>query len=283
MSRCFQFNQLAAAIAAALAMLALAAPARAGVAIYRLGDQDFANGAGPILVDQARTAGAGEPSPFDGAVFGDDRNGKFGKVNFSYSFPAVASANDSTLTLGLIGLDSPPGKLATVKLFLNGIEQPNAPFAGVSSPSFPASASVLSVPVPAELLADGQLQVTIRAFRHSTGFSGNAIEADFSTLAITSPDAHPGGTGGGGNLPGGNGSGGNGGNGGSGNGGSGNGGNGQGSGGNGGNGGNSQGGNGGGRPPIAVPLPPAAWCGLAGLLIAVTAVHRNGRRHVRAD
>jgi hypothetical protein len=253
------------------ALAASFTPAKAGMTVYRLGDQDFASGAGPILVDQAKAAGAGEPKPFDGTVYGDDRNGLFGKIRFSYSFAPIASAADSMLTLGLIGLDSPPGKSATVKLYLNGVEQPNAALAGVSSPSFPASASVVTIPVPSSLLTNGKLDVEIKAFRHSPGFSGNAIEADFSTLSIGTPDVNPGGGGqnpggggnpGGGTDPGGNGGGGN-------NGGGNNGGN------NNGGGGNNGGGNGGGSGPVTVPLPSASYAGLLGLALCVIAMRRR--------
>jgi hypothetical protein len=254
---------------AALLLLQFVPSANGGVTVYQLGDQDFSSGAGPITVDQIKAASVGEPSPFDGTIYGDDRNNRFGKIRFSYSFAPAPGAADATLTLGLIGLDSPPGSPSTVKLFLNGVEQSNAAFAGTSSPHFRSSESVVSVPVSSVLLGSGTLDVTVKAFRRSPGFSGNAIEADFSTLSIGVPDITPGGSGNGGNGSG-NGSGngpGNGGNG------QGSGGNGQGSGGNGGgnggaNGGQNGGGNaGGGGGPVAVPGPPAAYAGLIGLLL----------------
>ena len=112
----------------------------------------------------------------------------------------------------------------------------------MSSPLFRSSASVVSVPVPASLLSDGRLEVTVKTYRASPGFAGNAIEADFSTLAVVYPDAGPGG-----NDPG-----------------------------NGSNGGGNNGG-GVGRPPM-VPLPPGVFMGAAGMLIAEIA----RRRAIRA-
>ncbi|HEX8914451.1 MAG TPA: MYXO-CTERM sorting domain-containing protein [Humisphaera sp.] len=260
--KCRSRLALGGAALAAAAVAAAAPPARAGVVTYRLGEQDFADGQGPVLVEQARAAGANEVAPFDGTVFGDDRTRKFGRLSFRYAVAPPTAAGDGSLTLGLVGLDSPPGDGPTVRVFFDGVEQPNAAFAGVSAGAFRSSASVVTVPVPAGFLADGELTVTVKAFRRSPGYPGNAIEADFSTLAVPMTPATPGGggsnPGGGGTDPGGGGTD------------------------PGGNGGNNGGGgtnNGGGDtdpPPHSVPLPPAAWAGLAGLGLAVAA-----RRKVR--
>ncbi|MDB5295934.1 MAG: hypothetical protein JWO31_1917 [Phycisphaerales bacterium] len=265
----------AAVLAGAVATLAAAAPARAGVATYRLGEQDFAHLAGPVLVSQAKAAGANEAYPFDGTVFGDDRTKSFGTVSFAYALAAPPAAAPGTLTLGLIGLDATPGSPATVRLFLDGIEQPNDAFAGVSSPLYRSSASVVTVPVPADLLADGRLEVTVKAVRHGPAFPGNAIEADFSTLTVATVGRPGGGTTGGsiggiggigdpvdgtpdpdgnglppgsGGTPGGNPPGGN---------------------------GNSGGGGGGTSPVPSVPLPPAVLSGGVGLLLAAVLRRRR--------
>ncbi|QOV89096.1 hypothetical protein [Humisphaera borealis] len=249
-------------IAGCLATAMLAAPAWAGIVTYRQGEQDFASGAGPILVTDAVLAGANEAAPFDGSVFGDDRRSAFGRIRFTYQLPKETTG-DGSLTLGLIGLDSPPDSKPTVKLFLDGIEQPNAPFAGVSSPLFRSSASVVSVPVPAALLEDGEVEILVKAFRRGPGYPGNAISIDFSTLTVMNVNTIPGdGTNGGGtDQPGG------GGNGGGGNGGGDNGG----TPGGGGGGGNNGGGGGVVHPPTAIPLPPAVWAGGVGLLMAAFA------------
>jgi len=185
--------RLRSAIAACASLVGLLAAnsAIAGLTTYRLGEQDFASGAGPILVSDAKAAGANESYPFDGTVFGDDRTPTFGRIRFRYDVAATAPVVDVTLTIGLVGLDSPPGSKPTVKLLLDGQKQPNAAFAGVSSPSQRSSASVVSVPVPADLLADGILDVAIKSFRHGPGYPGNAIEADFSTLTIIDLSSPP--------------------------------------------------------------------------------------------
>ena len=257
--------------AALLAFLAVGlASSQAGVAVYQLGEQDFAAGSGPIPVTATHAAGANEAYPFNGTVFGDDRIPRFGRIEFTYQFAAPTSPGDGLLTLGLIGLDAVPGSPATVRLSLNGVEQPTEPFVGVSSPLYRSSESVVTVPVAANLLSGGKLNVTIQAVRASTGFAGNAIEADFSTLAIpvvgsTGPKPPPGdGTGGpgDGNNPGGPDNGGPG--------------TGNGSGSGNGNGNGSNGSNGGGhtdRPP-AVPIPPALFLALPAFAIAIRAARR---------
>lgn len=281
--------------AAACVALSAVPAARAGVVVRQMGEQDFAAGVGPITVDMARAAGANEAAPFDGSVFGDDRNPVYGKLKFSYEYAPAAVTADGTLTLGLIGLDSPPGARPTVRLYLDGVEQPNAAFAGASSATYAASASVVSVPVPAAMLADGRLDVVVRAYRHLPGFRGNAIEADFSTLAMDDPTVatgggrpgtgqpgDPGQTPGDGGIPGNGGSPGNGGT-------PGDGGSDPGDPDNGG--GHQPGGNGGGTdpgspgdpdgghngPPPAVPLPPAVFVGGAGLLLARLSKRLVGR------
>jgi hypothetical protein len=251
-----------AAAPAMLAVLAAVSVARGGVVVHQLGQQDFAPGAGPLAVSQLQSAGAAEAYPFDGTIFGDDRRPSgFGEITFAYSFAPPATPLDGTLTLGLMGLDSAPGRRPTVRLFLDDVEQPNAPFAGMSSALFRSSASVVNVPVPATLLADGQLTVTVRAFRSSPGFAGNAIEADFATLAVADGKAPSGGGGpddGGAGKPG------------------------DGDGTSGGE-GNSPGGGGGGNgaghpgPPLAVPLPPAVLTGMVGLAVARLARRRLKR------
>ena len=284
-------NRLACVAVAAGATLLAGPSALGGLVTHRLGEQDFAHGAGPVLVDDARSAGGNEAFPFDGTVFGDDRARKFGTVRFAYAFKPSAVPADGTLVLGLIGLDSAPGSPATVRLYLDGIEQPNDAFAGASSPLFRSSASVVSVPVDGDLLSDGALEVTVKAFRRSPGYPGNAIEADFSTLSLFDLSTPPGnGTGsgnGGGGTPGGGGVPGDGGAGG---------GTTDPDGGNNGNPNPGQGGNpgpvpghgvgdggsgGGGSanpPPHAVPLPPAALAGALGLAFAAAAGRRQKPR-----
>lgn len=271
-------------VVAAVAATGVAAgsPAAGGLVTYRQGEQDFAHGTGPVLVKAAKAAGGNEAFPFDGTVFGDDRSRKFGTVGFTYTFAPPATSHAGTLTLGLLGLDAPPGSPATVRLFLDGIEQPNDAFVGASSAASRSSASVVSVPVSAALLADGELKVTVKASRRSPGYPGNAIEADFSELSFLGVDGTPGGNPGSGGNPGGGGGPGEGGDPDDGNGpGGDNGGPGGGNGAPGSGGGNEPGphpfpnpdnggpGSGGGQsPPNAVPLPPAVLAGGLGLAVA---------------
>lgn len=183
------------AVVAVGLLLSLAPAARGGLVTFRNGEQDYAHGAGPILVSSAQIAGSNEAFPFDGTVFGDDRRAAFGRIRFTFHLPSPTTGSGS-LSLGLIGLDSPPGTKPTVKLFLDGVQQPNDVFAGVSSPDVRSSASVVTVPVDAEVLADGQVEVLIKAFRRGPGYPGNAISADFAALTVNAVGLNnPGGNG----------------------------------------------------------------------------------------
>ena len=164
-------------------LLSVGPDAYGGVVTFRLGEQDFAHGAGPILVTSAESAGGNEAFPFNGTVFGDDRRAAFGRVRFTFHLPSPTTGVGS-LTLGLIGLDSPPGAKPTVKLLIDGVQQPNDVFAGASSPNVRSSASVVSVPVASEMLSDGEVEVLVKAFRRGPGYPGNAISADFAALTV---------------------------------------------------------------------------------------------------
>ena len=48
------------------------------------GQQDFADGTTQVYERQVRAAGKGEPFPFDGSVFGDDRTGSLGSVSYAF-------------------------------------------------------------------------------------------------------------------------------------------------------------------------------------------------------
>jgi hypothetical protein len=241
------FKQVLGAVSALVVMLVAGSAASAGIVVHRVGDQDFAVGAGPLPVALVKAAGADEAFPFNGTVFGDDRGPRdFGTVRFTYAFAPTTSPDDGILTLGLIGLDSMPHERATVKFWLDGVEQPNGPFTGMSSPLFRSSASVVSVPVPSSLLADGTLEVMVKTYRASPGFAGNAIEADFSTLAVVYPEPVAGSGNGAGDESNGGG-------------------------------GTSTGGTGRPGPPATVPLPPGLLMGLGGLLLAKIARHNSAR------
>jgi hypothetical protein len=189
----------------AMALLAPPGPARGGIAYfqYPLGQQDFAGDNSAVLDLQIRTAGSGEVYPFDGSVFGDDRTGKLGSLEYTHTFDAgtiLATSNgmrSATLTLGVIDIDSPPGWPPTLGVWFNGVRQPtDALFTGISAPGIPSSAEVITVPVPLNLLNRGSLGIRLAALEHAPGFRGNSIAVDFSTLNIEAetPDS-PGGDG----------------------------------------------------------------------------------------
>jgi hypothetical protein len=176
-------------LGAALCGLMLGAPrtARAGFVVSQIGDQDFEDGQNPVPVWETRLVGQGEPPPFDGSVFGDDRKPRrFGAFEYAHHFDLVGeSAVGAKLTVGLIDHDSPQGdRRGTVALFLDGLPQPTEMFNGISSRSANGSANVVTVPVPPETLDDGELVVRFETTRPARRFSGNSIQIDFSRLRI---------------------------------------------------------------------------------------------------
>src|SRR4051794_28143228 len=177
----------------AIAVLARPGPARAGLSSfqYTLGQQDFAGDNTAIFDLQIRTAGAGEPYPFDGTVFGDDRTGKLGSLEYTQTFDVgtlramPGGVRSASLTLGVIDIDSPPGWKPTLGVWFNGVRQPtDALFTGISAPGIPSSAEVVTVPVSLDLLGRGSLGIRLAALEHAPGFRGNSIAVDFSTLTI---------------------------------------------------------------------------------------------------
>ena len=181
----------------ALGGAALFAPrtAHAGFVVSQMGDQDFQDGQNPVPVWQTRLMGEGEPAPFDGSVFGDDRTpGKLGSFEYVHHFDlAGQSAVGGKVTIGLIDHDSPQGdRRRTVALFLDQLPQPTDAFDGISSRSTRGSAHVVTVPVPPELLDDGELVVRFETIRPARKFSGNSIQIDFSRLRVhDGPDDGP--------------------------------------------------------------------------------------------
>jgi hypothetical protein len=187
---------------AVMAAVMLVRPGTAGAALstfqYQLGQQDFAGDNTPVFDSQIRAAGAGEAYPFNGTVFGDDRTGKLGSLEYTHTFDAAIILRQSdgmrsaSLTLGVIDIDSPPGSKPTLGVWFNDIRQPvDALFTGISAPGIPSSAEVVTVPVPLHLLGDGSLNVRLTALRAAPGFRGNSIAVDFSRLTIEAdlPDA----------------------------------------------------------------------------------------------
>lgn len=173
-------------IAAGLASTLECGWAQAGLAVFELGDQDFADRQGPVLVHDLTQLGMNEPFPFNGTIFGSDFGGRLGAFAYSHTFSLGGQQPlSASLTLGLLDHDSFPGdRFGTIALSLNGMAQPVDAFLGASNPAFPSSASVVTINVPIELLKAGRLDVSVAATRAAAGMSGNAIEADFSRLSI---------------------------------------------------------------------------------------------------
>jgi hypothetical protein len=184
----------------AVAILAGPGAARAGLVSfqYPLGQQDFAGDNTPVFDWQIRTAGTGEDFPFDGTVFGDDRSGKLGSLQYTQSFDVgtlramPGGMRSASLTLGVIDIDSPPGWRPTLGVWFNGVRQPTDPlFTGISAPGIPSSAEVVTVPVSLNLLDRGSLGIRLAALEHAPGFRGNSIAVDFSTLTIDTETPGP--------------------------------------------------------------------------------------------
>lgn len=178
--------KLSASFAFCIASAASAPAVHGGLAVFKLGEQDFADKQGPVLVHDLTQLGMNEPYPFDGTIFGSDFGGKLGAFSYSHAFSLNGEKPLwATLTLGLLDHDSYPGdSQGTISLLLNGTAQPTGAFLGISNPSFASSASVVTVNVPVELLNSGRLDVNVNAIRPAPHMTGNAIEADFSTLTI---------------------------------------------------------------------------------------------------
>ena len=178
------------ALLAAAACVATSGVAGAGTVQFQLGEQDFADGRAPVLSSEIRAAGAGEPFPFDGSIFGNDVRPALGSFTFAHAFDLRGAAPlAAVLTIGLIdaaalAVAAGATPIDTVALWFDGVAQPAGPFAGVSAMGTPSSAEVVDVRVPIELLADGSLTVTVSAIRPGAGNVGNAIEADFARLTI---------------------------------------------------------------------------------------------------
>ena len=157
-----------------------------GSVIDLLGEQDFADGQTPILTSAINNAGVGEPFPFDGTLFGSDIiDDSLGSFSYTHTFNLGGdSATAAELTIGLIDHDSFSANFPvnTIDVFFDGVQQPDAQFVGISMR--PSSASVITMPVPLGLIADGELLVQFVATNPGISFDGNSLGADFSKLEV---------------------------------------------------------------------------------------------------
>jgi len=170
--------------------------AHGSLAVWQIGDQDFHDRQSPVPIWQIRLLGAGEPPPFDGTIYGDDRvPGEMGAFEYVHRFDLWGQdVRDAALKIGLIDHDSQRGdRRGTVALFFDGVAQPTGAFRGISGRSTNGSAHVVSVPVPVDLLSDGELLVRFEAIHPARHFDGNSLQVDFSRLKIElSSDGPPG-------------------------------------------------------------------------------------------
>ena len=119
--------------------------AKAGITSM-LGDQDFADGYSPIYASELAPAGAGEPFPFDGTIFGNDPGGTFGDFSYTRTFSLGGqSAFSASITIGLIDHDSISVDQDTIDIFFDGIQQDDSMWLGISQK--PSSVSVRSMAI----------------------------------------------------------------------------------------------------------------------------------------
>ncbi|GJM26539.1 MAG: hypothetical protein DHS20C16_29540 [Phycisphaerae bacterium] len=158
----------------------------AGSTVSLLGFQDFSDGQTPIFASEMGLAGAGEPFPFDGTLFGNDNiDDSLGSFSYTHTFDLSGEAPTSAeLTIGLIDHDSFDANFPadTIDFFFDGVQQPDAIFKGISLR--PSSVSVVSVPVPLNFILDGELVVHFAATKPGISNDGNGIAPDFSELEI---------------------------------------------------------------------------------------------------
>lgn len=176
----------------AIALAILIAPHIAvGAAIdHQLGEQDFADGFTPIDPALVAAAGAGEPFPFDGTIFGVDGltlPGFLGAFQYTHNFTLGAlTPVTANLTIGLIDHDSSTVADDSIDLFFDGVQQDDSAFLGVSVSE--RSVSVVTVPVPVAFLLDGSLIVAVVATGPGTTGNpqiiSNSLATDFSLLSI---------------------------------------------------------------------------------------------------
>jgi len=177
------------------------APAGAGTITDTLGEQDYIDGASPILSADFYSAGFGEVAPFDGSFFGSDVSDTLGAISFTHNFSlAGTTPSNASITFGLFDHDSYEINQDTIDIFFDGVIQDDSVWLGISA--IPSGISVRSMNVDTGLLLDGALTVSIVATKRGqvTGgiddsfWKGNGIGVDYSTLKIedqTGPSAIP--------------------------------------------------------------------------------------------
>ncbi len=167
-------------------VIATSPQAALGTTISLLGLQDFSDGHTPVFASEMNVAGADEPFPFDGTLFGSDNlDDSLGSFTYTHTFDLGGETpTDAELTIGLIDHDSFPTQFPydTINFFFDGVKQPDSLFKGISG--WPSSASVVTVPVATELIMDGELIVHFAAQQPGPSNDGNGIAADFSRLEI---------------------------------------------------------------------------------------------------
>ncbi len=175
---------LVGAIFATIIAIASSPQIAAGSSMSLLGNQDFNDGKSPVFASEMAAAGADEPFPFDGSLFGNDFvDDSLGSFVYTHTFDLGGETpNEAELTIGLIDHDSFAATFPvdTIDFYFDGVKQPDAIFKGISAR--PSSVSVVTVPVPVNFILDGELVVYFAATKPGSSYDGNGIAPDFSLL-----------------------------------------------------------------------------------------------------
>jgi hypothetical protein len=161
-----------------------------------LGEQDFADGDGPITGPAFSTAGAGEASPFN--AFNGSDSGSL-PANFdaswSYAFAPVAGATSASLTFGIHDKDEFVAGDQVANFDVDGVDLTaalNALFEAAVAPN--GTVSVITIDLTGLALAavsDGSATFSLRLQSGDlTAQSANGAGLDFATLRVVpSPGA----------------------------------------------------------------------------------------------
>ncbi|HET9832690.1 MAG TPA: PEP-CTERM sorting domain-containing protein [Vicinamibacterales bacterium] len=181
--------------------LALCASVASATTIM-LGDQDFANGS--FLAGTAAFDGpsAGEPAPFN-AFCGSDF-GPSCTSNFTFTFAAPASANNTTFTIGLFDSDSAAAGNQVALFTIGGVDFTTS-FNTLlnSNGGTQAEYNVYTLPIGSAINAailSGNVAVVLNfqgpglqgaQGSTNTGTDFNGVGLDFARLAFNEPTAVP--------------------------------------------------------------------------------------------
>lgn len=176
----------------ALALLSFAAQIASANVTVSLGEQDFADGATPTT-GAFLTAGAGEPTPFDGVVGGSDGTGPNFSASWTFSYAAQPSVLGASLTLGIYDHESSATGNQVASFTLNGIDLTGALNQVLESrggSSRQDNVYLLTLPSSTfTTLGTGSATFSLLLQGPGLGLQGetpfNGAALDFSTLSVT--------------------------------------------------------------------------------------------------